>query len=83
MKLSAHTKYTSSRIGILLNTQDIYRIHHRARGKILFLEKDLDKENATFDILDKYLVKIKAIITKYSGMPGNTPQPNLHADIRD
>lgn len=58
MQLSAHTKYTNSRVGILLNTQDIYCIQHTARGKITFMEKDVDNENATFDILDKYIIKI-------------------------
>lgn len=79
----SNKKYTNSRVGILLNTQDIYLIHHTARGKIPGLEKDTDNENATFDILDNYLIKIKTIIPKYSGMPWNTPQPNLHTDLRD
>jgi len=51
--------------------------------KYLFLEKDVDNENSTFDILDKYLIKVNAIIPKHSAMPGNTPQTNLHTDLRE
>ena len=78
-----HTKYTNNRLGILLNTQDIYHIHYTARGKIPFLEKDVGNENSTFDVLDKYLINTTGIIPKYGGVPGNTPQPNLHTDLRD
>ena len=73
-----------NRVNIPLNTQDMYCIHHSARGKIpFFLQKDVDNENATFDMLDKYLITITAIIANHNGMPGNTPQPNKHDDLRD
>jgi hypothetical protein len=34
-------------------------------------------------IKKRYLINTTAPIPKDSGMPGNTPQPNLHTDLRD
>jgi len=51
----------------------VHHIHHTARGKIPFSEKEVDNGNSTFDLLDKYLITITALIPKHSGMPGNTP----------